>query len=136
LPFNFSGEAMKMFILGGAVFCFLGVLSGALGAHALKDYLIKSNGLTNYSLATDYMFYHGMALFCVAFAQDRYPKIPFNLAGWLFIAGTLLFQGNLYLMSLTGMRMLQMLTPIGGLCLMAGWLLFALQALRIPKSKG
>lgn len=126
---------MKLFFCSGAVFCFLGVLSGALGAHALKEYLNQTNGLANFILATDYMFYHGMGLIFVAFAQDRYPHIPFRYAGWLFFAGTLIFQGNLYLMSLTGIRVMAMLTPIGGICLMAGWLLLALQALRIAKSK-
>ena len=125
---------MKLFIVAGAGCCFVGVLSGALGAHALKDYLVKLNGLNNFLLATDYMFYHGMGLLFVAFAQDRYPNLAFDYAGWLFIAGTLMFQGNLYLMSLSGIRVMSMLTPIGGLCLMAGWLLFALQALRISKS--
>jgi len=126
---------MKLLFSIGAVFCFLGVLSGALGAHSLKEYLNQSNGLGNFTLATDYMFYHGMGLIFVAFAQDRYPDLSFHYAGWLFIAGTLMFQGNLYLMSLTGRHLMGMLTPIGGLCLMAGWLLFAVQALRIPKSK-
>ena len=126
---------MKLFIVSGAIFCFLGVLSGALGAHALREFLIQSNGLSNFMLATDYMFYHGMGLFFVAFAQDRYPTVAFHYAGWLMIAGTLMFQGNLYLISLTGIRMVRILTPIGGLCLMAGWLLFAIQALRIPKLK-
>jgi len=48
---------MKMFIFLGAVFCFSGVLAGAVGAHTLKDYLIKMEGLNRYLLATDYMFY-------------------------------------------------------------------------------
>ena len=125
---------MKLFFFLGALFCFLGVLAGALGSHALKEYLIASDGLINFNLATDYMFYHGMGLFFVAFAQDRYQDLSFHYAGWLFIAGTLLFQGNLFLIALTGSRMMGMLTPVGGFCLMAGWLLFALQALRIPKS--
>ena len=126
---------MKLFVFLGAVFCFLGVLSGALGAHALKEYLIQSKGLNNFNLATDYMFYHGLGLLWVAFAHNRYPALSFHRAGWLFIAGTLLFQGNLYLMTLTGHRELGRLTPIGGFCLMAGWLWFAFQALRIPKLK-
>jgi uncharacterized membrane protein YgdD (TMEM256/DUF423 family) len=136
LAFDIPGEAMKWFFHLGAIFCFTAVLAGALGAHTLKDYLIQSNGLGNFALATDYMFYHGMGLLFVAFAQVRYPTLHFHQAGWLFIAGTLLFQGNLYLISLTGIRFLGLLTPVGGLCLMAGWLLFALQALRIPKSTG
>lgn len=136
LRFNISGEAMKLFFFIGAFFCFLGVLAGALGSHGLKEYLIQSNGLNNFNLATDYMFYHGMGLLIVAFARDRYQALSFHYTGWLFIAGTLLFQGNLFLMTLTGNRMLVMLTPVGGFCLMDGWILFALQALRIPKSIG
>ena len=122
---------MKLFLFLGALFCFLGVLAGALGSHGLKEYLIQSDGLTNFNLAADYMFYHGMGLLFVAFARDRYPALSFHYAGWLFVAGTLLFQGNLFIGTLTGSRMLGMLTPAGGFCLMAGWILFALQALRI-----
>lgn len=125
---------MKLFLFLGALFCFLGVLAGALGSHVLKEYLIQSSGLTNFNLATDYMFYHGMGLLFVAVARDRYPVLSFHYAGWLFVAGTLLFQGNLFMMTLTGNRMLGMLTPVGGFCLMAGWILFASQALRIFRS--
>ena len=127
---------MKLFLFMGAFFCFLAVLAGALGAHGLKEYLMQSNGLNNFNLATDYMFYHGMGLLCVALARERYAALSFHYAGWLFIAGTLLFQGNLYLKSLTQIRVLGMLTPVGGICLMAGWIVFALQALRIPRSRG
>ena len=126
---------MKLFIFLGAVFCFVAVLSGALGAHALKAYLIQSKGLSNFNLAADYMFYHGIGLLFVASAYDRYPALSFHHAGWLFVAGTLLFQGNLYLISLTGNRMMGFLTPVGGLCLMAGWLWFAFQALKITRLK-
>lgn len=122
---------MKLFIFLGAVFCFTGVLAGALGSHALKDYLIEMDSLSRYLLATDYMFYHGIALILVAYAGDRFSNIPFYQAGWLFVAGTFLFQGNLYLGSLTDIRVLAALTPVGGLCLLAGWLLFAIQAVRI-----
>ena len=126
---------MKLFIFVGAVFCFSGVLAGAVGAHALKDYLIKMEGLNRYLLATDYMLYHGIALILVAFALDRFPDIPFQRAGWLFVAGTFLFQGNLYLVSLTGIRVFSALTPIGGICLLIAWLLFAFYTLQIRKSE-
>lgn len=122
---------MKLFIFLGAMFCFAGVLAGALGAHALKDYLIEMDSLSRYLLATDYMFYHGIALILVAYAGDRFSNIPFYQAGWLFVAGTFLFQGNLYLGSLSDIRLLAALTPVGGLCLLAGWLLFAIHAVRI-----
>ena len=125
---------MKLFIFMGAVFCFLGVLAGAVGAHALKDYLIKMEGLNRYLLATDYMLYHGIALILVAFALNRFPDIPFHRAGWLFVAGTFLFQGNLYLRSLTSIRFFSVLTPVGGICLLIAWLMFAVYALRIRRS--
>jgi uncharacterized membrane protein YgdD (TMEM256/DUF423 family) len=122
---------MKLFGTIGAVCCFLAVLAGALGAHALKAHLTHLGSLSNFDLATSYMFYHGLALILLGIAKDRYPNIPFQLAGWLFVAGTVLFQGNLYLISLTNVRLFSILTPVGGLCLMAGWLLFAYHALRI-----
>ena len=127
---------MKLFLFLGAFFCFLGVLAGALGAHALKEYLMQSNGLNHFNLATDYMFYHGMGLLVVALARDRYPQLWFHYAGWLFIAGALLFQGNLFLMTLTGNHFMGILTPVGGFCLMGGWIFFAWQAFSIPISKG
>ena len=130
-----SGDHMKRFVFLGAIFCFLGVLGGALGAHALREYLIQSKGLGNFELATDYMFYHGMGLIFVGVLQGRYPELSFQFAGWLFVAGTILFQGNLYLKCLFNFRMLGILTPVGGICLMAGWLMFAAQALKIPKLK-
>jgi len=122
---------MKLFGTIGAVCCFVAVLAGALGAHALKAQLTHLGGLPNFNLATDYMFYHGLVMILIGLARDRYADIPFQLAGWLFVAGTILFQGNLYLISITGVRLFGFLTPVGGLCLMAGWLLFAYCALRI-----
>lgn len=122
---------MKLFGTIGAVCCLLAVVAGALGAHALKAQLTASGGLSNFDLATGYMFYHGLALILLGLACDRHPNIPFRLSGWLFVAGTVLFQGNLYLTSLTGSRFFSILTPVGGLILMAGWLLFGYCALRI-----
>jgi len=127
---------MRIFGALGTSSCFIAVLAAALGAHALKTHLTQSGGLFNFNLATDYMFFHGLAMILLGFTRDRYPNVPFQLAGWLFVAGTVLFQGNLYLISLTGIRFFSILTPVGGLCLMAGWLLFAYCALRIKtKSK-
>jgi len=124
---------MKTFLCLGALYCFLGVLAGALGAHALKEHLIRMNAMVNFSTATDFMFYHGLALIAVALMENRYPQLAFKYAGWLFMAGTVLFQGNLFLLSLTGSSPLSFLTPVGGLCLMAAWLLVAINAVRISK---
>ena len=121
---------MNIFGFLGAVWCFLAVLGSALGSHALKSHLDVMGGRSNFDLATSYMFFHGIALIFVAFARDRFSDVPFYISGWLFIAGTILFQGNLYFISLTGIRTFSFLTPIGGLLLLSGWLLFAMFALK------
>ena len=121
---------MSVFIFIGALFCFLGVVAGALGAHAVRELLEQSAGTGNYLLATDYMFYHGLSLIAAGVLKDRGCPAPVDLAGWLFIAGSILFQGNLYLIALAEVKTLQSMTPVGGLCLMAGWLALAIAAVR------
>ena len=128
---EFGIYTLKVFGTIGAVCCFLAVLAGALGSHALKAHLSNLGSQPNFDLATGYMFYHGLALILLGFAKDRYANITFQISGWLFVLGTILFQGNLFLISLTNVRLFSVLTPVGGLCLMAGWLLFAYDALRI-----
>ena len=122
---------MRVFVSVGAFFCFLGVVAGALGAHALTGLLEQSGGTGNYLLATDYMFYHGLGLIAAGVLKDRGCPAPVDFAGWLFIAGSILFQGNLYLIALAEVRTLQSMTPVGGLCLMAGWLALAIAAVRL-----
>jgi uncharacterized membrane protein YgdD (TMEM256/DUF423 family) len=124
---------MKIFGTLGALFCCLAVLAGALGAHALKSHLGDMGGASNFDLATHYMFYHGIALILVALAGNRFSGISFHICGWLFIIGTILFQGNLYLISLTGFRALSILTPVGGILLIFGWLSFAIFALKAKR---
>ena len=63
---------MKTFTFLGAIFCALGLIAGALSAHTLKNYLIEMDGLNLFNLATDYMFYHGIALILLGFAKDRF----------------------------------------------------------------
>jgi uncharacterized membrane protein YgdD (TMEM256/DUF423 family) len=121
---------MKLFGTFGALFCFLAVLAGAVGSHALRDHLAGMGGQSNFDLATRYMFYHGLALILVGLVRDYYPGSTFYIAGWLFVAGTVLFQGNLYLISLSHFRSLSFLTPIGGTLLLIGWLTFVYSAVR------
>ena len=96
--------------------CFGAVALGAFGAHALKPALDR-NGLTEvWHTAAFYHFVHAIALFALGlFAGAR--RGP----AWLFIAGIFVFSGSLYLMALTDMRWLGAITPIGGLCFLAGW---------------
>ena len=96
--------------------CFLAVALGAFGAHALKPTL-ERYGLTDvWNKAVLYHFIHALALFALGLfgATNR-------AAAWLFVAGIIIFSGSLYLMALTNTRWLGAITPIGGLCFLAGW---------------
>jgi uncharacterized membrane protein YgdD (TMEM256/DUF423 family) len=69
--------------------------------------------------------YHALGLLAVAFAIDRWPDGQFQAAGWLLLSGIALFSGSLYALCLTGIRALGAITPIGGLCFLAGWAVLA-----------
>ncbi len=72
--------------------------------------------------------YHGLGLLAVAWAVTRWPGALPALAGWLFVAGTVLFSGSLYILALTGIRWLGAVTPLGGVAFLAGWICLALSA--------
>ena len=99
---------------------FAAVAVGAFGAHALKGRLTAELALV-YETGVRYHFYHALALFVVAWLSSRYPGKAVDAAGWCFIAGTVLFSGSLYALSLTGVRKLGAITPIGGLLFLVGW---------------
>jgi uncharacterized membrane protein YgdD (TMEM256/DUF423 family) len=122
---------MRTFIAIGALFCFLGVVAGALGAHALKDLIVSTGGSNNFELATRYLFYHGLGLLAVGLWAGQRTPGGLKLAGWLFTVGSVLFQGNLFLIALGDIRLFQALTPVGGICLMAGWVALAATALKM-----
>ncbi|SRR5579862_1577259 len=106
-----------------ALLGFLGVALGAFGAHWLKDLLVKNAALDYWKTAVLYHLTHAVALLFVA------SRTPLPLATWfLFVLGIVLFSGSLYLMAVTQWRWLGPVTPLGGLCLLAGWLLLALNA--------
>lgn len=95
----------------------LGVALGAFGAHGLKQVVTDPHLLEVWDTGARYHVLHALALLGVA----AHPGQP-RAAGALFLAGIAVFSGTLYLMALTGMRWLGAITPIGGLCLVAGWL--------------
>jgi len=69
--------------------------------------------------------YHAFALLAVGWAQTRWPGTVLTMSGWLFLAGTVIFSGSLYLLSLSGLRWLGAVAPVGGIALLAGWLCLA-----------
>ena len=99
-----------------AALCFAAVALGAFGAHALKATL-QSNGMLDvWNKAVLYHFLHGVALVALALYGARNRPTYF-----LLVAGIVLFSGSLYMMALTNVRWLGAITPLGGLCFLAGW---------------
>ena len=115
----------------GAALCGLGVLLGAFGAHGLKT-RVDPEMLAVFETGVRYHLVHGLAVLAVAWAASRWSSTLINVAGWLFIAGILLFSGSLYILSVTGVRWLGAITPVGGLCFTVGWLVLAVGAMRAP----
>ncbi len=114
---------------------FLAVALGAFGAHGLKKHLADAPDgalrLQWWQTATQYHLAHALALGLVAvLATHAAGRLPAT-AGWFFLAGILLFSGSLYTMTLTNIRPLGAVTPVGGLCLLAGWLLVTASAWRL-----
>ena len=106
-----------------AAMCFLAVALGAFGAHALRATLEAGQMTEIWKTAVFYHFIHGIALFALALWGRRS-----NAVWWLFVAGIILFSGSLYLMALTNLRWLGAITPLGGLCFLAGWAWLAISA--------
>ena len=111
----------RLFFTIGCVLGFTGVALGALGAHALKARL-SPDQLATFEVAMRYQLIHALALLAAAWACTRWPGRAAQASGWLFIAGTLLFSGSLYALTLAGVRGLGLVTPIGGVAFLAGWL--------------
>ena len=119
----------RIFFAIGSLSGFIGVALGAFGAHALKSRL-EPELLATFEVGVRYQMYHALALLAVAWAQTRWPGAVLNASGWLFVTGTLLFSGSLYVLALTGARWLGAVTPFGGAAFIAGWVLLALAVAR------
>jgi len=120
----------RLFFGLGSISGGLAVALGAFGAHVLRDRLAVDM-LANFETGVRYQMYHALALLAVAWAISRWPDSGLPIvAGWLFVAGTLLFSGSLYVMALNGLRWLGAITPLGGVAFVAGWLCLLLAAWR------
>jgi len=119
----------RLFFGLGADSGFVAVAAGAFGAHALRARL-SPDLLGVFETAARYQMYHALALMAVAWAVARWPGALPQWAGWLFIAGTVLFSGSLYALALSGVRWLGAITPLGGLAFLAGWICLGLAARR------
>jgi uncharacterized membrane protein YgdD (TMEM256/DUF423 family) len=121
--------ATRLFVVLGALSALLSVAAGAFAAHGLRQRLSPEQ-LTIFETAARYEMYHALGLLAVAGAAGRWPGAAVVSAGALFVVGTVLFSGSLYLLALTGTRWLGAITPFGGLAFLAGWAALAWAALR------
>jgi uncharacterized membrane protein YgdD (TMEM256/DUF423 family) len=119
----------RLFVFMGALSGAVGIGAGAFGAHALRG-RIEPRMLEVFETGARYQMYHAVALVCVAWVWSRWPGSLAQASGWLFVAGTLLFSGSLYALALTGIGALGAITPLGGVCFIAGWLCLALATRR------
>ena len=109
----------------GALSALVSVAAGAFGAHALRGRLTPEY-LAVFETAARYQMYHALGLVAVAWAITRWPGPLPVWAGWLFVAGTVLFSGSLYILAMTGIRWWGAVTPLGGVAFLAGWVCLAL----------
>lgn len=119
----------------GSMFGLCAVMLGAFGAHALEEH-VSPERVEVWTTAAYYLGWHGAVLLALAalLGSVRTPSPARRLIGisaWLFIAGTLIFSGSLFILVLSGISAIGALTPVGGLLLIAGWAVSALGAWRL-----
>ena len=118
----------KLFLITAAISGFLAVALGAFGAHALKEGLSPA-AMGIYRTAVQYQMFHTSALLVIGLLALKFPRNrALQWSGYLIIAGITLFSGSLYLLSISGIRWLGMITPVGGVLMLGGWLLLAFAA--------
>lgn len=120
---------MKGFVVAGALLAAAAVAAGAFGAHALADRLSPER-LATWETAARYHLYHSLALILLGAISARWPAPLLSVSGWLFVFGTTVFGGTVYALALGGPRWLGAITPIGGVALIAGWVVMALAIFR------
>ena len=110
----------RLFFALGSGFALIAVITGAFAAHALKTRL-SPDMFQVFEVAARYQMYHALGLIAVAWAASQWSSQLIAASGWLFVAGIVIFSGSLYILSLTGVRWLGAITPIGGAAFIIGW---------------
>ncbi len=113
---------MKLFLLLGIVNGFLAVALGAFGAHGLEG-KISEKALATWEKAVNYQMFHTMALLIVGVLMGRITGGNVATSGWFFFVGILLFSGSLYIYSISGIKTFAMITPLGGVSFLIGWVI-------------
>ena len=111
---------LRLFFVLGSGFALIAVITGAFAAHTLKSKL-SPDMFQVFEVAVRYQMYHALGLIAVAWAASQWSSQLITASGWLFVAGIVIFSGRLYILSLTGVRWLGAITPIGGVAFIIGW---------------
>jgi uncharacterized membrane protein YgdD (TMEM256/DUF423 family) len=122
---------LRFFGIVGSLSLFLSVALGAFGAHALRDQL-SDRMREVFETAVRYQLIHSITILIVGILAGR--GVYFQYAGWLYIVGIMLFSGSLYLLAVTNIRALGIITPLGGLAFLAGHLLLLIAFWRLQSS--
>jgi uncharacterized membrane protein YgdD (TMEM256/DUF423 family) len=120
---------LKLFIILGSLNAFLTVVLGAFGAHGLKNKL-SPEMLDVYQTGVQYHMYHAIGLILVGMLSQWLSPSTLSWAGWTFMIGIVLFSGSLYVLSISGIKWLGAITPLGGLAFLLGWLFIFVAAIR------
>ncbi|QXH94640.1 DUF423 domain-containing protein [Pseudomonas ogarae] len=121
---------LRSFLMLAAFFGFTGVALGAFAAHGLKGRL-SAEYLAIFHTGVTYQLVHTLALLGVALLATHIPGRIVTWAGVSFVVGILLFSGSLYLLTLTGISKLGIITPVGGVAFLIGWVCLGLAAWRL-----
>lgn len=125
-------QAAKVFLILGAVNALLAVMLGAFGAHALKARL-SAELMAVYQTGIHYHLFHALGLLVVGLLATQLPaSASLRWSGWLMVAGIVLFSGSLYVLSISGLRWLGAITPLGGTAFILAWALFVIAVLKAP----
>ncbi len=117
---SLDGRVDRFLLIVGAGSAFLAVGLGAFAAHGLKATL-PPDALATFEVGVRYQTYHALGLIAVGCVYGRYPSKLLATSGALFVLGTFLFSGSLYLLATSGLRALGMVTPFGGVAFLCGW---------------
>ena len=105
----------------GAIYGVCSLVIGSFGSHAFKAVLIANETESAYHIAKDYLGYHGLVLMLLAMAMERWPQVAMNRPAVLLSSGAFIFSLSLLTFSLSGVRWLAHVAPIGGTVMIIGW---------------
>ena len=115
---------MKLWIITGSLLAALSVLVGAFGAHGLKS-RVSTADLYIFETGVKYQMYHALGLILIGFIGFHYRQEILTIPAYLLLTGAIIFSGSLYILVLTNIRWFGAVTPVGGICLVLGWILLS-----------